>query len=310
MSCRRGPVLAAGIAVAVSLVATSLGGQQPGDRGPQPPATLACIQRIPASAMRPTTVYVAASMQDSTLQDALVSADALARVTADEVQAMLGATAGQLPRGEPALTWHGLHSDLLLTAHRDGRLTWRPDSVGSMALADDSTAQAGALLLGRGLERVRANGRGYFWPPTVAADSVTFRFVLHSATVDRKGRGARMQVRGATPLLSVDAPWEEPVRVVRPPRIAYPDRARSANVIGIATMQYVIDTAGRVEPHTVRDMLASRATHLDAQMRAHYDAFVASVRRGISTAQYSPAIVGGCPVRQLVQQPFQFQFGR
>jgi hypothetical protein len=311
MPSRRRTALPQLVALGAALAASPpAGAQQPASHGPQPPGTLACIQRIPASAMRPTTVYVVARMRDSTLQDALLSADALTRVTAEEVQALLGASPGQLPRGEPAVTWLGLDADLLLTAHRDGRLTWRPDSVSSLALTQDTTAQAAAVLLGRALERLREKGRGYFWPPTVAVDSLTFRFVLSSAPYNRKGKRSEPGEPRAVPLVLVDAPWEEQVKLVRTPRITYPERARSDLAAGIATMHFVIDTAGRVEPASIRDPLEPHAAKLDAAMIPYYQAFVAAVRSGLPTGRYSAALVGGCPIRRLVQQPFHFQFAR
>ena len=41
-------------------------------------------------------------------------------------------------------------------------------------------------------------------------------------------------------------------------------------------------------------------------VRATNEAFARAVRASISSLRFSPALVGGHPVKQLVQMPFQF----
>lgn len=58
--------------------------------------------------------------------------------------------------------------------------------------------------------------------------------------------------------------------------------------------QFVVDTAGRVEPGSIE--VTSTTNPLFAQ----------SVRSALIAARFRPAEVRGAPVRQLVQQSFSF----
>jgi TonB family protein len=82
------------------------------------------------------------------------------------------------------------------------------------------------------------------------------------------------------------------------PSPAYPARLASAGVEGDALVRFVVDTAGRVEPASVEILSASHAL------------FAASVRRWLGQTRYSPALVQGRPVRQLVQQRVGFSLAR
>ena len=92
---------------------------------------------------------------------------------------------------------------------------------------------------------------------------------------------------------------ERPVEMralVTPPR--YPEELKLRNVQGEVLMQFVVDTAGRVIPETMR------------VLRADHPRFVAAVRTSLLSARFVPARSGGHPVAQLVQQPFQFALTR
>jgi TonB family protein len=92
---------------------------------------------------------------------------------------------------------------------------------------------------------------------------------------------------------------EDPVRPVdgaRGPR--YPAEARAAGREGEVLAQFVVDTTGLVEMATFK-VLKSTGPE-----------FVAAVREGLMGMRFEPARVGGRPVRQLVQQPFQFALTR
>jgi TonB family protein len=60
--------------------------------------------------------------------------------------------------------------------------------------------------------------------------------------------------------------------------------------------EFVVDSAGRVEDGTVGIISSTAPLFTDA------------VRSALTTASYIPAVKGGHPVRQLVQQRFQFDF--
>lgn len=79
--------------------------------------------------------------------------------------------------------------------------------------------------------------------------------------------------------------WDQPV---------YPDSLKAGKVEGEVLIQFVVDTAGHVEPGSERVLRASR------------DAFRVAVVSTLGSARFTPALRKGQRVRQLVQQPFKF----
>jgi protein TonB len=75
----------------------------------------------------------------------------------------------------------------------------------------------------------------------------------------------------------------------------YPEILKSANVEGEVLAQFVVDTSGRVEIGTFKVLKSS------------HELFTQAVKTSLQSAKYLPAEVGGRRVKQLVQQPFQFQ---
>jgi TonB family protein len=79
---------------------------------------------------------------------------------------------------------------------------------------------------------------------------------------------------------------------------AYPPMLRSAGVEGEVLAQFVVDTAGRTEPGTFKVL---KSTH---------ELFTQAVRDVLPNLRFTPAVVNGQKVRQLVQMPFPFQLKR
>jgi len=78
------------------------------------------------------------------------------------------------------------------------------------------------------------------------------------------------------------------------PQPSYPSMLRAASVTGEVIAQFVVDTSGMVEQDTFKVL---KSTH---------DLFTQAVRQTLPQMRYSPAVVGGRKVRQLVQTPFVF----
>jgi TonB family protein len=87
---------------------------------------------------------------------------------------------------------------------------------------------------------------------------------------------------------------DAPVRPIggTPPR--YPVTLRDLGVCGNVLVTFVVDTTGRAEMNTFRVL---RST--DPQ-------FGEAVREGVARSRFTPARFRDHPVRQLVQQPFDF----
>jgi protein TonB len=74
----------------------------------------------------------------------------------------------------------------------------------------------------------------------------------------------------------------------------YPDALRKANVEGEVLAQFVVNEAGVADTSTFTVL---KSTH---------GLFTEAVRSALGTLRFHPALVGGRPVKQLVQMPFQF----
>ncbi|MDE3216437.1 MAG: TonB family protein, partial [Gemmatimonadota bacterium] len=104
-------------------------------------------------------------------------------------------------------------------------------------------------------------------------------------------RAAAPSADGIHDLRSVDVAVEgEPGN----PAPAYPEALRAARVEGWVDVQFVVDTAGRAEPGSIRVLSATHPLFADA------------VREALRRSRYRPAVAGGRRVRQLVEQRFEF----
>jgi TonB family protein len=81
-------------------------------------------------------------------------------------------------------------------------------------------------------------------------------------------------------------------------QLAFPPPLFAAGIHGLVIAEFVVDTAGRVEDGTV-GIVSSTAP-----------LFTEAVRVALQSASFVPAVRNGRPVRQLVQQPFEFSVDR
>lgn len=79
---------------------------------------------------------------------------------------------------------------------------------------------------------------------------------------------------------------------------AYPEMLRAAGIEGSALMQFVIDTAGIVEPSSI------------TILRTDHELFATAARRALLRHRFLPAEVAGHKVRMLVEQRFEFAIER
>ena len=123
---------------------------------------------------------------------------------------------------------------------------------------------------------------------------------------DFTGRGveggvARGVVGGTGPVdlakiyeATTDLPGFQPAVVLSQPMPEYPVILASAGLDGRATVQFVIDTAGRVEASSFKVIESS------------HPAFGDAARKAIAASKFQPARVGKIPVRQLSRQTVRF----
>lgn len=80
--------------------------------------------------------------------------------------------------------------------------------------------------------------------------------------------------------------------------LTFPPPLFASRTPGFVIAQFVVDTLGRVEDGTI-GIVSSTAP-----------LFTEAVRAALATATFVPALKDGHPVRQFVQQPFEFAIGR
>ncbi|HEX6537336.1 MAG TPA: hypothetical protein VF041_22330 [Gemmatimonadaceae bacterium] len=262
-----------------------------------------CLDTLSASAMRRVVVYLEAEVPDTSARTLLPQADLIAQSVAQQLRALLGAAPDSLPSGEPALTWRTLERDytggLTAIVRRHGPLVWRGGAPG--------TDSAAGPLLVRAARAAYPDGMGVIWPDGLAADSAIVRLRVRFPSVDREGRVTTPPVRVGFPVFSILEPWEEPVRAARKKNLDYPTRSEREGAEGTVILQYLVDTTGRADLGTVRERWISDEPRPTGRLARYYEEFVESARRSLVDARFHPARIGGCPVPQLVQQPFVFK---
>ncbi|MFI5246500.1 MAG: M56 family metallopeptidase, partial [Gemmatimonadales bacterium] len=89
---------------------------------------------------------------------------------------------------------------------------------------------------------------------------------------------------------------EQPVMAVPgSPSPKYPDILKKAGVAGEVIVSFVVDTMGKADVTSLK------------VLRSSHELFVSSVATALPDMQFTPALVGGRKVKQLVMQPFVFQ---
>ena len=283
-----------------------------------------CLDTLSVTGMPRVPVYVTAQLNDSTPKSIASSADFLAQSVPERIREMLGHHPDTLPIGEPAITWRGLETLLEITVHRNGPLTF--DTVGATAywrvdqpltgarVPGDTMTLGGSRLVARALSDVRAQGEPFFlWPDSSPVDSLRFALVFTHPRVTREGKiipDSRLDARAAFLVFSIQTPWDTPAiakKGNRSPR--YPDQAKHMGMSATVFTQFVIDTVGRALPSTIK-IIYPRGMKAPVGNRAVvYRTFVDAVKDAVRDMRFSPATIGGCPVRILALQPFEFSIG-
>lgn len=112
------------------------------------------------------------------------------------------------------------------------------------------------------------------------------------ADIGRSGGGAVVTGSGGGAVSGETV--DTPVRVLSERVPAYPETLRSAGIAGTVTMQFVIDTIGRVEPSSLRVLATS------------HELFTRAVVTSLRQARFTPGEVAGRRVRTLVERSFRF----
>jgi TonB family protein len=95
-------------------------------------------------------------------------------------------------------------------------------------------------------------------------------------------------------LTDVSIRLEQMAQLVRGPIVNPPSEVRKAGPGGVARVEYVIDERGRPEPNSVRVLTAPSA------------AFAEWAREMVLATRFKPAMAGGCPQKQRVEQNIRY----
>lgn len=278
--------------LAVAACAASLAAAQPASR------TNDCLDSLPPNVFTRVPVVLEATV-DSQAKMIHPTADLLTQETAVRLRSVVESGGAGLPMGDSAITWRKLGSYARVTVHRDGQFTWTEGRE-----PDQPYLQSGDTLLPRALAALRADGELVFLPDDIEADSITFSMNYRWPQPRKSGGVDSLRVRMAFPLFSLDVPWEKPAVDLMKRRPRYPELARMALAEGHVRLQFVVDAAGRADRATIRELHHPRT--LDRQLEAYYSAFLVAAIAYVGDAEFEPAEVGGCKVRQLVQLPVSF----
>jgi TonB family protein len=137
-----------------------------------------------------------------------------------------------------------------------------------------------------------AQARGLGWvlaPGEVRGDSLTVVLEL-AAGPDTVGVTAPVARVILPQFLATPVSIRPDSRVVAP----YPESARQANREGSVLVSFVVTESGTADLGSV-------------EVHRGEPEFVTSVMIALSRTRYTPAMVGGCPVRMVVAQPFEFR---
>jgi hypothetical protein len=256
-------------------------------------------------------VYTQASLPaplDEREQPLLASIDVFAQTVATSVRELLHAAPDELPRGDPALSWRTIEPAASVMAYRDGR--YRAEVSRSPGWSAWTVSPAGAELLLRAMDTLRAGGDAFFWDGEVPGDSVAFTVSMAAAWVAPGGKVTLPALRNGFPTMTLLVPTEEPVRTLHQQRPFYPGELQATGYRGSLVMEYLVDTTGTVVAESMRDLWpADRPRPANSEGIA-YLSFTNAVRRALLGSRYQPGRLGGCSIRQLVTQPFVFNIRR
>ena len=269
-----------------------------------------CFDSIPPSALTRVVVYTHASLPaplDQREQPLLASIDVFAQTVASTVRAQLHARSDELPTGEPALSWRTIEPSVLVFAYRDGHYR---GEIARGRWSISTTGAAGAELLLRAMDSLRAGGDAFFWDSSVPGDSIAFTVAFAVPSISMGGKQTMPAVRAGFPTATLLVPSEEPVRVLERQRPYYPPTLQRTGYRGNLVVEYQVDTTGRVNEETLHDVWPGDRPRPVGSEGIAYGGFLVAVRRALLGSRFEPARVGGCPVPQLVTQPFIFSLRR
>jgi hypothetical protein len=258
-----------------------------------------CQMPMPREIMRPLHFFLRASSTDTSSAVA-VQADLMAQNVSAQLSTLLGGTESKLPVLQSASAWSSVPAQLVVTLHEDGSVTRRGVSV-----SGDTSLTS---LLVKAFDAARARGEAQFiFPDQLQSKTLVVRLQLeadelpHAAPSPGQHRFAAFQM--PYPTMSPALPKGRNA----PPR--YPPNAAMRSVTAFVIMRFIVDTAGRAVPASIHDLWPTDKPPLTGDLARYYEGFVKTVTETLPSWQFTPARVGPCPLRQIVELPIAFESG-
>lgn len=266
--------------------------------GQHPYASDSCVARLPASVLtRRDTIYLHAFILDTAERFMLPQADLLAQRVAGRLLALLRGRRDSLPTGEPLIGWRNdIGGNVAVTAHRDGRATWEELLPPPYTDTDAVHTVARALALAPG------DGGLLTWSREAGRDSLAIRLALDTHVEPHYDRGIGL----GFPVFAQRVPEGSRPELLTHPPLQYPGWLRDMGVMGHVIIEAIIDTEGRAEPGSVRDLWPAGYPRLEGRLEEEYEAFVRAARVTVLGSRFAPGRLGSCPVRVRVEIPFNF----
>jgi hypothetical protein len=262
-----------------------------------------CSASLPPSAFRRVAVFIEASADDSAALAILPAADLLAQTVAERIRGSLGAGEGELPAADSVVRSEFAWGRIILTARPDGSFTWMIPRESAEAAASEKSA---LVMVQNALSELSQSGERLVWPEKNTRDSLRFSLILDRPRVGKDMKVMPIKARLAIPLFTLAVLWEKPVELTRKPRVEYPLRSMDGGASGGVKIEYVVDSLGRIKPGSIAEVWPEGIPKPASYLGDYYKAFLKAVMRGMPTAEFSPAMIGGCKVSQRVIQVFNF----
>ena len=268
----------------------------------QPIAADSCFASIPASAFKRVPVFLEATQQDSASRAILPNADFFTQAVAFRIRELLGAKDSKLVEADSAINWGTLWGEVVVTVKKDAPIAW---SVQAWSGRADSSERSSLRVLKRAIADVVTNGESVILPDGMG-DSASFGMSFVHPRVTKEGKIIPVNARQAIPVFTLLVPWDKSVELTKFPSIAYPEISRSFGAIGSVRLAFLVDKSGRPDAENAKEVWPQDKPRLTGQTLRAYEAFVRAVKRDLPTARFSPAVIGGCVVNQMVEQSFNF----
>jgi len=269
----------------------------------QPIEPDSCLYRIPASAFKRVPVFLEATA-DSASRAILPGADLFAQSVAFRLRALLGGNESKLAEADSTIDWNRMWGEVRVTLHKNDAPTW---VIPDWSSSDSDHARSALTFLQKAIQDVVASGETVAIPDGSLGDSITFGLSLVHPRVMKDLKLIPVKGRQPIPVFTMAVAWEKSVELTKFPHIVYPEFSRSLGAIGNVMLSFAVDKQGRADMETVKEMWPPAAKRLTGDLRQAYDAFLRAVIRGLPSARFSPAVIGGCVMNQKVIQTFHFK---